>query len=94
MMKKTLFAAMISAGLIGAPAAMACGGANSGKHMGEIVAINDASFTIRDAETGSPKTFAANAEIINGIQKVSGAVMVNYEETDEGALQAVGVTPL
>ncbi len=94
MKNKTLIAVMVS-GLLAAPAlTFACGGSASGKHMGNVVSVDPAheTFTIQDAETSSPITFNANQEILAGLEKAHGTVMVNYEEDDEGALKAVGVT--
>lgn len=75
-------------------AALACGGANSGKHMGNVTSVNPEAktFTIRDAETSKSITFKANDEIMKGLKKASGSIMVNFEENTEGALQATGVS--
>ena len=76
-------------------AVLACGGMASGKHKGDVVAVDSGAktFTIRDAETRSPITFSANDEIVSAVAKSNDAtVMVNFEETAEGGLRAVGVT--
>lgn len=96
MTMKTRLLAVVSALMLAlSPAVFACGGENSGKHIGMVTAM-DASkntFRIRDMESGSQITFNANAEIMAAIKKnPKGHVMVNYEENDEGALQALGVT--
>lgn len=95
MNKKTLVAAVLSTGLALPVAALACGGVASGKHMGDVVAVDSSAktFTIRDAETRSPITFTANEEIVAAVAKSNDAtVMVNFEETAEGGLRALGVT--
>jgi len=95
MFKKTLIQAIVilSLALVSA-SAFACGGANSGKHIGNITAVNKSgkTFTIRDMESSSAITFKANDEIMAGINGAGGQIMVNYEEDDEGSLVAVGVT--
>ncbi|MDH5544645.1 MAG: hypothetical protein OEZ43_03565 [Gammaproteobacteria bacterium] len=75
-------------------AVLACGGANSGKHIGNITAVdaNNKTFTIRDMESSNAITFKAGSDIMAALNGASGHVMVNYEENDEGALVAVGVT--
>ncbi|MDH5229981.1 MAG: hypothetical protein OEZ58_00510 [Gammaproteobacteria bacterium] len=72
--------------------AFACGGEASGKHMGNITNINTAksTFTILDAETQSPITFKATSDVMSGLKNNS-RVMVNYEEDEQGALNAIGV---
>lgn len=94
-MKKTVLKWVLSSTvLFAAGGAMACGGAASGKHIGEVTAMNSEgkTFTIRDMESRKAITFQANPEIITAVQENKGTVMVNYEENDEGALVAVGVT--
>lgn len=96
-MKKLLVIAAASLLALTSSTVMACGGENSGQHFGKVVSANPgkSTFTILDMETRAPVTFRANDEIIAGVQKISGqAVKVNYEENDEGALNAVGVTPM
>ena len=74
--------------------ALACGGANSGKHIGNVTSVDQSNktFTIRDMESNRPMTFKANSEIMANIGGANGNVMVNYEEDAEGSLVAVGVT--
>lgn len=74
---------------------LACGGEDSGKHIGTVSNVNqgNSTFTIKDMESQKPITFKANEEIMSALaKKSSGQVMVNYEENDEGGLTAVGVT--
>ncbi len=95
MSSKMFNVALMSAVLsLASGAALACGGANSGKHVGNVTSINPdgKTFTIRDAETSKPITFKANADIIKGLKKAGGSVVVNFEENTEGGLQATGVT--
>ncbi|NOY72007.1 MAG: hypothetical protein GXP14_06470 [Gammaproteobacteria bacterium] len=74
-------------------AAIACGGAESGKHIGQVLSMNSSSgtFTIQDAETNKAITFNADADILTNIKGANGRVMVNYEENDEGALVATSI---
>ena len=37
-------------------------------------------------------TFTAGNDILTGLKNASGSIMVNYEEKDDGGLDAVGVT--
>ena len=94
-MNKFIRLGVLLTGLVLAGNAMACGGEASGKHIGNITAHNSGSntFTIMDMQSQSPITFRANAEIMAAVQRnPSAQVMVNYEENDEGALQAIGIT--
>jgi len=91
---KLAIAVLASAAIMSSSAVFACGGEASGKHIGAMLKVNSAksTFTIRDAETSSPITFNADADIMKEVKSVSGRIMVNYEENDEGALTAIGVT--
>lgn len=90
----TLFTGALLGTLLSTGAALACDGMGPSAHMGQLVSVDAAShtFTIRDAQSSNPITFAANEEIINGLKGFAGSLMVNYQESDDGALQAVGVT--
>ncbi len=92
MNKKQILGGILMFGL--AASAWACGGENSGKHIGSVVSVDKAGkvFTIRDMEKRSAITFQANDDIISAVSGRSGPVMVNYEETEDGSLRAVGVT--
>ncbi len=93
--KKPLTIALLAAAAIfSASSVLACGGEASGKHIGSMIKVNTtkSTFTIRDAETNSPITFNADEDIMAEVKDVRGRIMVNYEENDEGALTAVGVT--
>ena len=92
-LRSYILPAMFTGLFLIAGSALACGPEASKTHMGKLVNIDPAhkSFTIQDAQTNHPITFAANGEIINGLQGYAGSLMVNYEQTDNG-LKAVGVT--
>jgi len=96
MTKKTGLLTLTSAlVLLTSSAVFACGGENSGKHIGQVTSINGTgkTFTIMDMESRMNITFNANAEIMAAVKKnPNGNIMVNYEENDEGALRAMGVT--
>ena len=94
-MRKLVSIALFTAVTVfSASSVLACGGDASGKHMGSMLKVNasKSTFTIRDAETASPITFNADADIMAEVKSANGRIMVNYEENDEGALTAVGVT--
>ena len=92
--KLSAVAILASAAIFSSSALFACGGEASGKHIGSMMKVDAAksTFTIRDAETSSPITFNANSDIIKEVKSANGRIMVNYEENDDGALTAVGVT--
>jgi len=93
MRTKSLIINLLATALILSSSAIwACGGEASGKHIGSVMKVSKTSFTIRDAETNSPITFNASADIMQEVKSADGRIMVNYEENDEGALNAVGVT--
>jgi len=73
--------------------AFACGGADSGKHIGSMLNINaeNSTFTIRDMESNAPITFNASTDIMKQVKKANGQIMVNYEEDDDGSLVATSV---
>ena len=95
MTKLSLIKATLLAALIAAPVTLwACDAAGPSTHIGNITAVNasDKTFTIRDAQTQMLITFAANSEIMDNIKDAKGSVMVNYEESEDSSLKAVGVT--
>ena len=69
----------------------ACSSAGPNKHVGNVTAVNlDAeTFTILDAETGSPISFEATSNILKDLT-VEDRVMVSYQE-NEGKLTAVEI---
>jgi len=73
---------------------LACESMGPSTHMGQLMSVDATkhTFTIRDAESSSPVTFIATQEIITGLKGFAGSLMVNYEENDDGGLQAKGVT--
>ncbi len=94
MMKNFLISSALAVFLgLAANGVMACGGEESGKHIGSVLKVNadNSTFTIRDAETNSPITFSASKDIMKEVGQASGRVVINYEEDDEGALVAVGI---
>lgn len=85
---------LVLVGVLFAPiTTWACDAAGPSTHVGNVLSVDAGkkTFTIRDAQTNSPITFAANNDILAGLKGASGSVMVNYEEKDDG-LTAVGVT--
>lgn len=90
-MKKTVILIVL---LFSSQLAWACSAAGDKKHVGMVTAINAKkhTFTIRDAETRKPITFAATSEILADLKKAKGRVMVNYEEDIDGELKAVGIS--
>jgi len=91
-LKPLIISTLASAFILGSSVIWACGGEASGKHIGSVMKVSKTSFTIKDAETNSPITFNASADIMKEVKSADGRIMVNYEENDEGALNAVGVT--
>jgi hypothetical protein len=92
--KKTLAGVAVVAALFAAPmTSWACDGAGPATHIGKVTSVDAAAktFTIRDVQSQGPITFAADAEIIKGVQSAKGMVTVKYQEKD-GGLTAVGVT--
>ncbi|HUK55715.1 MAG TPA: hypothetical protein VLY20_03570 [Nitrospiria bacterium] len=69
----------------------ACKSAGPGRHVGSITAIDAKAktFTIEDAETDQPMTFAATDTILENL-KVKDRVMVGYKE-EKGRMVAVDV---
>lgn len=94
-MNKTLLATITATLLLASTGVFACGGENSGKHIGMVTGVNASlnTFTIMDMESRTNITFKANQEIMTAVGKKNGGqVMVNYEENDSGVLDAIGVT--
>ncbi len=75
-------------------AVLACGGEASGKHFGQVTSIDStkSTFTIRDAETRSPITFQANQDVLSKAKSTNGNIMVNYEENENGNLEAMSIS--
>ena len=83
---------LASALILGSSAIWACGGEASGKHIGSVLKVGITSFTIRDVESNGPITFNATPDIMSEVKGATGGrIMVNYEEDEEGALNATGV---
>jgi len=84
--KKQILTIVVVAGLsiFATVPAFACSAAGPNKHVGQVTAVNTraGTFTIMDAETRKPITFAASAGILNDAAKAKGSVMVSYEQSD------------
>jgi hypothetical protein len=93
-LRNTLAFTLFTASLFVSGATFACDAMGPSTHMGQLMSIDATknTFTIRDAQSQSPITFAANSDILTGLKGASGSIMVNYEENDAGGLDAVGVT--
>jgi len=85
---------LLASAMFTSGAALACESMGPTTHMGQLMSVDATkhTFTIRDAESSSPITFIATQEIITGLKDFAGSLMVNYEENDDGGLNAVGVT--
>jgi hypothetical protein len=72
--------------------ALACEVAGPNKHVGPVTAVDNdaATFTILDAETRAPITFAASNAILRDVSRAKGQVMVSYQD-EGGKLVAVDV---
>jgi len=85
-MKKQILTIVMLAGLVmfAVTPAFACSVAGPNKHVGQVTAVNakEGTFTIMDAETQKPITFAASAGILKDAAKAKGSVMVSYEQSD------------
>ncbi len=85
-MKKQILTILMVAGLVmsAATPTFACSTAGPNKHVGQVTAVNTraGTFTIMDAETQKPITFAASAGILKDAAKAKGSVMVSYEQSD------------
>jgi len=91
-MKKLILGATIVVLAYSSSAALACGGDTSGKHIGTVLKISTTAITISDAETSSPITFLASSKMTQGLSK-SQAVVVDYEENEDGGLNATMISP-
>jgi len=85
-MKKQILTIVMAAGLVmfAATPIFACSVAGPNKHVGQVTGVNTkaGTFTILDAETQKPITFAASAGILKDAAKAKGSVMVSYEQSD------------
>jgi hypothetical protein len=92
---KSILSGMALATVVTASSSVwACDMAGKSTHVGSLMTVDaeQSTFTIQDAQTHGPITFAANDEIIQGLKDASGgSIMVNYTE-DGDTLKAVGVT--
>ena len=95
MAKKILISSLLASSLLIPVATWACDAAGPSTHIGTVQSVDASSktFTIIDAQTRMPISFAASSEIIDGLKDAKGSVMVNYEEIEgKDGLKAVGVT--
>lgn len=71
--------------VVAAAPAWACKAAGPNTHVGVIMQVNakGGEFTIKDAETGKPIIFVADAKQIGGLN-VGDQVSVKYEKRDGG----------
>ena len=92
-MRKTTFTGLALAASLFSASVLACDAMGPSTHMGQLMSIDAANstFTIRDAQSGGPITFSADADVLKALKAHSGSVMVNYEE-DEAGNKAVGVS--
>jgi hypothetical protein len=92
-LKSILSGLALATVVVASSSVWACDMAGKSTHVGSLMTVNakQSTFTIQDAQTQSPITFAANEEIIQGLKDASGSIMVNYKE-DGDTLTAVGVT--
>ncbi len=92
-MRKTTLSGLALAAALFSASALACDAMGPSTHMGQLMSIDPdkATFTIRDAQSGGPITFSADADVLKALKAHTGSVMVNYEE-DETGIKAVGVT--
>jgi len=93
MKNRSLIAVTIVTVFILGPVAMgwACKSAGPNTHVGSVTTIDAKArtFTIQDAETDQPMTFAATDTVLKGI-KVKDRVAVGYKE-EQGKMVAVDV---
>ena len=94
MNKKTTFTSMILTVALTVPAlALACGAPGSTTHVGGLMTVDqdNKSFTILDAQSGSPISFVADHGILDSLDGVSGVIQVTYEQTGD-MLRALAVS--
>ncbi len=94
MNKMNSFAAMMLTAALSIPAlALACGAPGSTTHVGGLMAVDqdNKSFTILDAQSGSPVSFVADDGILESLGGASGVIQVTYEQTGE-TLRALAVS--
>lgn len=72
--------------------ASACGGEESGKHIGNVSKINQSTFTIHDMESNKPITFSASNTLLNKLKLINSQVLVKYEKNAAGELHAVSIS--
>ena len=90
--KSMLATTLLSIVLTSPAVVLACGDANSTTHVGNLMAIdqNANSFTILDAQSGTPIAFIASDEIMQDLNGVRGIIQVDFEKTAD-SLHAIAV---
>ncbi|NOY71733.1 MAG: hypothetical protein GXP14_05055 [Gammaproteobacteria bacterium] len=68
----------------------ACESAGTNVHVGEVTAISAGTFTLLDAETGSPIEFTASSELLLTLAGLQRTIAVDYSE-EQGRLVALAV---
>jgi len=91
-MRKTTLTGLALAAVLFSAGTLACDAMGPGTHMGQLLSVDPANstFTIRDAQSGGPITFNADADILKALKAHTGSLTVDYEENDAGN-KAVGV---
>jgi len=74
------------------PTSYACDSAGPNVHVGKITAVDSdtSTFTLLDAETGSPIKFAASSKLLLGLAGLRRTIAVDYQE-EEGHLVALNI---
>ncbi len=68
----------------------ACESAGTNVHVGEVTAISADTFTLLDAETGSPIEFSASSELLLTLAGLRRTIAVDYSK-EQGRLVALAV---
>ena len=92
MLRRYLLLLSIAVMLAAPTSAWACRAAGPDTHVGPLLSVDaeKKSFTIMDAESGSPITFAADEAILSALQGVKGPVAVLHKKVD-GVLRAIDI---
>lgn len=89
---KTLITALFLTSIVSLPA-WGCLSAGPATHVGKVLKVDgdNGTFTILDAETVSPITFKADADIMKKVASATGTAIVDFE-IDGTVLVATSVT--
>ncbi len=90
---KPVAAMILTAALTLPTLVLACGAPGSTTHVGGLMTVDqdNKSFTILDAQSGSPISFVADDGILENLDGVSGVIQVTFEQTGE-TLRALAVS--